>query len=175
MRRLKTATAVLLSLSLSGAAAQAASLCTTPKEMAALRAAAIQQQLMVAGLTCQAGEDYNRFVLAYRPELQRSDADLKNYFVRRQGRRAGEAAYDSFKTKLANLSSFSEVTNVGSYCASTRAAFASGGPGKPGPVCGRSAALDRFARADALQGRPQQAGGKIKRPAAFIPPAKSPA
>lgn len=123
MRRLKTATAVLLSLSLSGAAAQAASLCTTPREMAALRAAAIQQQLMVAGLTCQAGEDYNRFVLAYRPELQRSDADLKAYFVRRQGRRAGEAAYDSFKTKLANLSSFSEVTNVGSYCASTRAAF----------------------------------------------------
>jgi hypothetical protein len=123
MRRLKTAIAVFLSLSLSGAAVQAASLCTTPREMAALRAAAIQQQLMVAGLTCQADQDYNRFVLAYRPELQRSDADLKDYFVRRQGRRAGEAAYDSFKTKLANLSSFSEVTNVSTYCANARAAF----------------------------------------------------
>ena len=31
--------------------------------------------------------------------------------------------YDTFKTKLANLSSFSDVTN-GNYCANTRAAFA---------------------------------------------------
>jgi phosphate-selective porin len=139
MRRLKTATAVVLSLSLSGAA-QAASLCTTPKEMAALRAAAIQQQLMVAGLTCQADQDYNRFVLAYRPELQRSDAELKDYFVRRHGRRAGEAAYDSFKTKLANLSSFSEVTNGASYCANARAAF---------DAVGRES-LDRFVASQPL-------------------------
>ena len=40
---------------------------------------------MVAGLTCQASDAYNRFVIAYRPELQKSDADLKAYFVRREG------------------------------------------------------------------------------------------
>ena len=119
----KAIPAGLLSVSLLGASAQAASLCTTPQEMAALRTAAVQQELMVAGLTCQAGEDYNRFVLAYRPELQKSDADLKAYFLRREGAR-GEAAYDTFKTKLANLSSFSDVTNSASYCANTRAAFA---------------------------------------------------
>ena len=118
----KTIPAISLSMSLLGASAQAASLCTTQAEMAALRTAAVQQELMVAGLTCQASEDYNRFVLAYRPELQKSDADLKAYFLRREGPR-GEAAYDTFKTKLANLSSFSDVTNAG-YCANTRAAFA---------------------------------------------------
>lgn len=124
MRRLKFITAAVLSASLFASTAQAAALCTTQKEMAALRAAAIQQQLMVAGLTCHLGADYNRFVLAYQPELRKSDADLKAYFVRRHGRRRGEAKYDSFKTKLANLSSFSEATNFTAFCANARAAFA---------------------------------------------------
>ena len=123
MHKRKIISASLLAISLSGASAQAASFCTTPGEMAALRTAAVQQELMVAGLTCQASDAYNRFVLAYRPELQRSDADLKSYFLRREGAR-GEAAYDTFKTKLANLSSFSDVTNSAAYCANTRAAFA---------------------------------------------------
>ncbi len=124
MRRIKVASAAVISLSLFGASAQAAtSLCTTPEELAALRTAAVQQELMVAGLTCQATDAYNRFVLAYRPELQKSDADLKTYFVRRDGAR-GEADYDTFKTKLANLSSLSDISNSSGYCANTRAAFA---------------------------------------------------
>jgi len=122
MHKRKIITASLLAVSLSAAHAEAASFCTTPGEMAALRTAAVQQELMVAGLTCHASDAYNRFVLAYRPELQKSDADLKAYFLRREGAR-GEAAYDTFKTKLANLSSFSDVTNS-AYCANTRAAFA---------------------------------------------------
>jgi hypothetical protein len=122
MRPWKIFSASLLSMSICGASAEAGSLCTTPDEMAALRTAAVQQELMVAGLTCQASDAYNRFVLAYRPELQKSDADLKAYFLRREGAR-GEAAYDTFKTKLANLASFSDVTNSASYCANTRAAF----------------------------------------------------
>ena len=124
MRCLKAGTVALISLSLYGAGAQAAtSLCTTPEEWSALRTAAVQQELMVAGLTCQATDAYNRFVLAYRPELQKSDADLKAYFVRRDGAR-GEADYDTFKTKLANLSSLSDIANSSGYCANTRAAFA---------------------------------------------------
>ena len=123
MRHWKMLSTSLLSMSLCGASAQAASFCTTPDEMAALRTAAVQQELMVAGLTCQASDAYNHFVLAYRPELQKSDADLKAYFLRREGAR-GEAAYDTFKTKLANLSSFSDVTNSAAYCANTHAAFA---------------------------------------------------
>jgi len=122
MQCLRLISSSLISLSLFSASAGAATFCTTQGEMAALRTAALQQELMVAGLTCQAGEDYNRFVMAYRPELQKSDADLKTYFLRRQGVR-GEAAYDTFKTKLANLSSLSEVTDAG-YCANMRAAFA---------------------------------------------------
>jgi hypothetical protein len=124
MRRLKRMSASLLAFCLCGTGAEAGTgFCTTPDDMAALRTAALQQELMVAGLTCQATDAYNRFVLAYRPELQKSDADLKAYFLRRDGAR-GEASYDSFKTKLANLSSLSDIANAGGYCASTRAAFA---------------------------------------------------
>lgn len=122
MRCMKTGTTALMVLSLLGAGAQAASLCTTPEEMSALRSAAVQQELMVAGLTCHDIDSYNRFVLAYRPELQKSDADLKAYFVRRDGAR-GEAEYDTFKTKLANLSSLSDISNGSAYCANTHAAF----------------------------------------------------
>ena len=115
------AAAVVLGLA-AGQAEAAAPICTSSDELAALRTAAVQQQLMVAALTCQATEDYNRFVLAYRPELQKSDADLKVYFVRRNGTH-GEADYDSFKTRLANLSALSNSTNAQAYCANARAAF----------------------------------------------------
>ena len=135
MHCLRLISSSLLSLSLFSAGAEAGSLCTTQGEMAALRTAAVQQELMVAGFTCQASDDYNRFVLAYRPELQRSDADLKTYFLRREGKR-GEAAYDTFKTKLANLSSLSEVGDTAGYCASTHAAFAM--------ALGRHQSLDSF-------------------------------
>lgn len=113
----------LVSLGLLSAAAAQAAPCTTPAEWAALRSAAVQQELMVAGLTCQATASYNRFVIAYRGELQASDADLKAYFIKRNGTARGEAAYDTFKTKLANLSSLSEISNTSGFCASMRDAF----------------------------------------------------
>lgn len=139
---------------------------------------------MVAGLTCQAIGSYNRFVIAYRAELQSSDADLKTYFIKRQGAR-GEAAYDTFKTKLANLSSLSEISNTSGFCASMRAAFNQVGRGSlaefvaeqrllialpeqqfcagdPGmPVLAAAGAPERFAVAEPGRGSP---------PAAYPPP-----
>jgi hypothetical protein len=123
MKHWKTASAALISLGLLAQAAQAAApMCTTQEELTALRTAALQQQLMVAGLTCHGAEAYNRFVLAYRPELQKSDAELKAYFLRRGGEH-GEADYDTFKTKLANLASLSNSTDGGAYCANARVSF----------------------------------------------------
>ena len=100
MKHWKAASAALISVGLMAQAAQAAApLCTTQGELSSLRTAALQQQLMVAGLTCHASEAYNRFVLAYRPELQKSDAELKAYFIRRGGEH-GEA--EKFKQILKN-------------------------------------------------------------------------
>jgi len=119
MPALKRAAAAILALATMTGPLAAAPRCATPVDMAAFRSAAIQQQLMVAALTCHNIDEYNRFVTAYRPQLQRSDNDLKSYF-RRQG---SEAAYDTFKTKLANLSSLSDIANGPAYCATAAAAF----------------------------------------------------
>ena len=121
MRCLYIFSAALVSLGALSSTVQAAA-CTSTQEWAAFRAAAVAQELMVAGLTCQSVDAYNRFVIGYRAELQTSDADLKSYFLRREGRR-GEAAYDTFKTKLANLSALSQLANPAAFCAAMRTAF----------------------------------------------------
>jgi len=116
---LKTACAFLaLTLSLEGPAL--AGSCASPAEATALRAAVIQQELMVAAYQCHEAAAYNRFVISYRGELQASDAALKTYFVRR----GGEAGYDSFKTKAANVFGLEQARHADAFCASAHALFA---------------------------------------------------
>ena len=111
MNRLKTGLS-FLALAAMTAQASAADLCDV-NAAAALKTAAVQQEFMVAGLTCGATAQYNRFVLSYRPELQQSDADLMNYFRTRDG---SEAGYDSYKTKVANLSAARSSASGSRYC-----------------------------------------------------------
>ena len=87
---------------------------------------------------CKDMEAYNRFVIAYQPELQKSDSTLKKYFIRG----GHEAGYDTFKTKLANLSSLSSITNIQAYCANAAAAF--------DMAVGRHPLLDSFVDAQPL-------------------------
>jgi hypothetical protein len=91
----------------------AADLCD-PMSSAALKTAAVQQELMVAGFTCNAGPQYNRFVTAHRLELQQSDAALMAYFKKRD--HGKEAGYDSYKTKAANLSANRSASDGALYC-----------------------------------------------------------
>jgi hypothetical protein len=91
-----------------------------PVSAAALKTAAVQQELMVAGLTCGAGSAYNHFVLADRLDLQKSDADLMAYFKKRDGKEAG---YDSYKTKLANLASNKSSAEGSHFCSDTARLF----------------------------------------------------
>jgi len=106
-----------LCLALSVHAAFAA--CAGPRDVAALKIASLQQRLMVAGLACHDSEAYNRFVLAHRAELQRSDDDLKAWFIAN----GGEAGYDSYKTKLANLAAHGPATDQGAFCATAARDF----------------------------------------------------
>jgi hypothetical protein len=101
------------------AQASAATVCDQGSS-AALKTAAVQQELMVAGLTCNASDAYNRFVLADQLQLQKSDADLMAYFRARDG---NEAGYDSYKTKLANLAANKSSAPGNSFCAATARVF----------------------------------------------------
>jgi hypothetical protein len=109
----------LLGLIAMTAQASAAAVCDQGAS-AALKTAAVQQELMVAGLTCHADAAYNRFVLADQPQLQKSDADLMSYFKSRDG---NEAGYDSYKTKLANLAAGMEGEQGNRFCASMARVF----------------------------------------------------
>ena len=117
---LKTASATIALLALANPALAAA--CATPGEATALRTAVIQQELMVAALQCQEAPAYNRFVTTYRGELQTSDAILKSFFIRRGGEH-GEAGYDTFKTKAANLSALEQARNTAAFCADAHGLF----------------------------------------------------
>jgi len=119
---LKTASAVIALMALANPALAAS--CASPNEAAALRTAVIQQELMVAALQCHETAAYNRFVMTYRSELLSSDATLKAFFVRRGGEH-GEAGYDSFKTKAANLSALEQARHASDFCADAHALYAS--------------------------------------------------
>src|SRR5882724_10777728 len=103
--------------------------CVSRSDAMALKTAAVQQQLMVAAFMCHDTNAYNRFVLAYQIDLRESDGSLKNYFVRRLGSR-GEAAYDTYKTKVANLSALSQARNDRAFCGEADRLFAEARKGR---------------------------------------------
>jgi hypothetical protein len=101
--------------------AQSWASCARPEEATALKAAAVQQELMVAALTCSQIALYNHFVISYRTELQQSDSALQSFFLR-QNAHTGMADYHAYKTRLANQASLSSLHN-GNYCQDTQEAF----------------------------------------------------
>ena len=118
MTRLKTALSLATLIAMT---AQVSAASCDANAAAALKTAAVQQELMVAGLTCGDISAYNRFVLDYQPGLQKSDADLMAWFRNRDG---SEAGYDSYKTKLANLAAGKSGTDTARYCAAASREFA---------------------------------------------------
>ena len=95
--------------------------CVTAADAAALKTAVMNQELMVAAFQCREANSYNRFLTAYKSELRSSDAVLKAYFIR--GKR-GEAGYDSFKTKAANLSALEQARHSEAFCANAHDRYA---------------------------------------------------
>ncbi len=95
--------------------------CANEADLSALKVAALQQELMVAAFSCHDVARYNDFVLAHQPELIASDANLKAFFTRHDGRH-GEAGYHTYKTELANAASLSSLRDDG-FCDRTAAEF----------------------------------------------------
>jgi hypothetical protein len=96
--------------------------CATQSDTAALRIAALQQELMVAAFSCHDVSRYNGFVLSHQPELVSSDARLKAFFVRRAGGKRGEEGYHTYKTELANSASLRSIRDD-SFCANAEDEF----------------------------------------------------
>ncbi len=103
--------------------ASAAKRCARDEEVTAIQAAAIQQELMVAALTCSEISRFNAFQISFGPELRSSDATLERMFQRLYGARRGEAQYHAFKTRLANHSSMRSIRSNYDYCREASLAF----------------------------------------------------
>jgi hypothetical protein len=75
--------------------------CATPSEVSAIQVSAVQQELTDAALACgpKEVEMFNRFQTTFNKELRRSDAAMLRMFKRLNGARAGDAAYDAYKTR----------------------------------------------------------------------------
>ena len=86
------------------AEARVSSACASQTEVSAIQVSAVVQELTDAALSCgaQAMSNMQRFQTVFQKELRRSDATLKAMFKRMNGARAGDAAYDSYKTRAIN-------------------------------------------------------------------------
>jgi len=93
--------------------------CAAPQEMTALRAAALRQHLMVAGLVCHDAASFNQFITAYQSEYQESDRALMAFFNRHG---SGDAGYNAYKTHEANDSSLRSIHDP-NFCQEAEAAF----------------------------------------------------
>lgn len=107
-----------------GTAAMAAPKCALPAEVTAIQAAVIQQQLMVAALTCNDVTNFNAFQTSYATELRRSDQRLHAMFRRLLGSSRGNEEYHAFKTRLANDSSIRSIHDNAGYCHEAQLVFA---------------------------------------------------
>jgi hypothetical protein len=99
--------ASLLALGLVGttaAEARISAACASRSEIEAIQVSAVVQELTDAALSCgqEVMGNMTRFQIVFQKELRRSDATLKTMFKRLNGARAGEAAYDSYKTRAIN-------------------------------------------------------------------------
>jgi len=77
------------------------SACASAAEISAIQVSAVQQELTDAALACGPNEValFNSFQTVFSKELRKSDATMMRMFKRLNGNRAGDAAYDSFKTR----------------------------------------------------------------------------
>lgn len=123
---------MLAALAVAGSAEAGALKCAKPAEVTAIQAAAVQQELMVAALTCHDISNFNSFQTSFNHELRASDNTLLGMFHRLYGYRKGEVEYHAFKTRLANDSSMRAIHNSLEYCQEATAAFAAAlAPDKP--------------------------------------------
>jgi hypothetical protein len=98
--------------------------CARADEVTAIQAATIQQELMVAALTCNEISRFNAFQTGYSKELRSSDSALQRMFQRLYGPRQGQSEYHSFKTRLANNSSIRSIHSNPDFCREASQVFA---------------------------------------------------
>ena len=118
----------LVMVGATGAEARISASCASPSEVQAIQVSAVVQELTDAALSCgeEAMSNMSRFQTTFQKELRRSDATLKSMFKRMQGARAGDAAYDAYKTRAINHAEQRRIKpgQQANFCKTARIVFA---------------------------------------------------
>lgn len=118
----------LVMVGATGAEARISASCASPSEVQAIQVSAVVQELTDAALSCgeEAMSNMSRFQTVFQKELRRSDATLKSMFKRMQGARAGDAAYDAYKTRAINHAEQRRIKpgQQANFCKTARIVFA---------------------------------------------------
>ena len=126
--KLGASVAALSLTSASLAEARISSACASRTEVSAVQVSAVVQELTDAALSCgqEAMSNMQRFQIVFQKELRRSDATLKAMFKRLNGARAGDAAYDSYKTRAINHAEQRRIKpgQQENFCRTARVVFA---------------------------------------------------
>jgi hypothetical protein len=101
-----------------GISASAATKCVRSEEKTALEVRALQTDMMVAALSCNATREYNEFVTRFKSALNNHSTTLNAMFSRFYGR-AADREFLRYTTSLANQASLASATDSGTFCTST--------------------------------------------------------
>lgn len=97
--------------------------CASPNEKAAFDSRVLQNELMVAALTCGESARYNVFVQKFQSELVTHGKTVKAYFARAYGKH-GEFELNQFMTRLANAATMRRMQmSMHDYCTSAIGLF----------------------------------------------------
>jgi len=118
--------AVAMTIAVSGSGTAHAGSCIKRSEIPAVEARLFQTELMIAALTCQRRQDYNRIIAKFGTELAARGRSLKAVFSRLHGSES-ERRLNRFVTRLANEASLRSLRKSG-YCENA-ASLMDGAPG----------------------------------------------
>lgn len=98
-----------------GITAADASSCIRNDERTAFQVRALQTELMVAALSCNAHQEYNAFVTRFKSALNKHGHTMNGYFSRAFGQ-AGEREATRYTTGVANRSALASTTDMNMFC-----------------------------------------------------------
>jgi hypothetical protein len=107
--------AAALSLALTVPNMAAAAVCVVPAQENALQVRMLQNELMVAALTCNQKAAYNGFVMRFKPQLSTEGKHLQSFFSQQYGSRSTKEL-NGFITRIANESSRRGMVQRGAFC-----------------------------------------------------------
>jgi len=115
---------IVCALTISGATTTYAAGNENSPAKAAFHVRALQTELMVAALTCQARAHYNDFAVKFQDVLIKHGRALKSRFHLTHGKSKGEKKLNAYVTALANQTSSRQISEGDKYCARAMTTFA---------------------------------------------------